>query len=816
MKNNNTISSGAKRGSHAHRRRVLLASAAALFSVPFSAHAAEADTSAQAADTAQDATQLASADDWSSDAIIVTASRRREENVQDVPIAITTLSSEAIERRGDYTLQQVQQQVPSLQVFSFNPRNTNINIRGLGSNVALTNDGLENGVGIYIDNVYFGRVGQSQFDLVDLSQIEILRGPQGTLFGKNTTAGAINISSKLPSFEPEFSGEATIGDYGYHQVRGSVSAPLIGDKLAFRLSVADTHRDGFLYNKARDSKAQDYDNFTIRGQLLAKPTDNLSIRLIGDFSRQKQNHVLSVLAGTFERYDDGTVIPESFAIRTARAGYTPASLNPFDRIGDSDAHYQSNMKGYGVSGEVNWDLGTVALTSVSAYRWWDWDPANDTDATALSVFTKGQQANRQRQFSQELRLASSGKNTVDWVVGGYYFWQIVRGYGAVAYGKDAPNWFLPTTPTAIANAALSGFEADSTTTPETRSYAAFGQASWNISPELSLTAGLRFTHEKKQGSYSQFHVAGADLSQLPTAVAAAAAAIRQAYAPVTSDSVSFSDNSVSGLVTLGYKVTPDALLYATYSRGNKSGGLNLTQLPAGVSAAVDPERVDNYEIGLKSQWLGRTLTFNLAGYWTDIKDYQTAIIEQLPNTVRTIQYIANIPKVRSRGVDVDLAWTPTRLISLSASASYTDAKYAKYTNAPQAPEHLNLGAVQDLSGKQLPGVPKFTYALAADLAQPVGEWQGHPLELYGHADYSHRSSFNTSSSNSRYADIPAYGLVNARIGIRDAEARWDLSLWVKNLTDKNYFQTLSPTAQGSITALIGEPRTIGATLRTKL
>ena len=218
MKNNTIYPISAPRAKL--RRWPLLTGAAMLLGIPAAAHAAAAN-SAEAAQTADTAENTAS-DAWSADAIIVTASRRREENVQDVPIAITTLSADAIERRGDYTLQQVQQQVPSLQVFSFNPRNTNINIRGLGSNVALTNDGLENGVGIYIDNVYFGRVGQSQFDLVDLSQIEILRGPQGTLFGKNTTAGAVNITSRLPSFEPEFSGEATIGDYGYHQVRGSI------------------------------------------------------------------------------------------------------------------------------------------------------------------------------------------------------------------------------------------------------------------------------------------------------------------------------------------------------------------------------------------------------------------------------------------------------------------------------------------------------------------------------------------------------------------------------------------------------------------
>jgi iron complex outermembrane receptor protein len=756
-----------------------------------------------------------SAESGESKDIVVTA-RRRDENAQDVPIALSVVGAETLEATGNFSLGQVQQLVPSLQVFSFNPRNTNVNIRGLGSNVALTNDGLENGVGIYIDNVYYGRVGQSQFDLVDLQQIEVLRGPQGTLFGKNTTAGAINITTRAPSFDPEFSGEATLGDHGYHQLRGSLSAPLIGESVAFRLSIADTHRDGFLTNIYDGSEAQDYDNFTARGQLLIKPSTDISIKLIGDYSSQRQNYVLNVLGNYFGTYDNGAAIPNNFVDRVTRAGYTPLPFKPFDRLGDSDSHYQANMKGYGLSGQLDWDLGGAALTSITAYRWWDWDPANDGDSTSLPVITKAQQANRQRQFSQEVRIASTGARTIDYVVGVYYFWQIIRGYGATAYGAAAANWNLPAVPAAVGDAALNGFQADSTSTPETKSYAAFGQATWNATDALKLTVGLRYTHEKKQGEYHQYHVAGADLSTLPTAIATPAAAIRTLFNPVTDLSTSFTDNSLSGLVNLSYAVAPDVLVYASYSRGNKSGGLNLVALPAGVDPQVRPEKVDAFELGLKSQFLDRRVTLNLAGYWTEISDYQTAITEQVANTVNFRQYIANIPKVRSRGVEADLIYAPTRLISFSAAASYTDATYLDYRNAPQAPENLNLSGIQDLTGERLAGVPEFTYTLGADLAQPVSSWGARDVELYGHADFSHRSSFNTSSSNSRYADVPGYGVLNARIGVRTDDARWDVSVWARNLTDADYFQTLSAGNTGLVTALIGEPRTWGVTLRTKL
>lgn len=774
--------------------------------------AALAVTPARAADDAS----VTAAGDASEDAAIVVTARRREEDAQDVPVAMSVVTASALEQTGSFTLGQVQQLVPSLQVFSFNPRNTNVNIRGLGSNVALTNDGLENGVGFYVDNVYYGRPGQSQFDLIDLQQIEVLRGPQGTLFGKNTTAGAINITTRLPSFDPEFSGEATLGDYGYHQLRASISAPIISDRLAFRLSVADTHRDGFLTNVFNGSKAQDYDNFSIRGQLLAKPTDDLSIRLIGDYSNQQQNFVLNVPAAYFAAYDSGLTIPNNFLQRVARAGYTPLPADPFARRGDSDSHYQSFMKGYGVSGEINWDLGPASLTSVTAYRWWDWDPANDGDSTALPAMTKAQQANRQRQFSQEIRLASNGKHSIDYVVGVYYFWQIIRGYGASAYGSAAPNWFAPAADPIIANAALGGFEADSTSTPETKSYALFGQANWNISDALSLTAGLRYTHEKKKGAFNQFWAAGTDLSSLAPAQATAAAGLRNRFNPITSYSARLNDDSVSGLLTLSWKFAPDALAYASYSRGNKSGGLNLTNLPSGAVPEVRPEQVDNFEIGLKSQLFDRKLTLNGAAYWTEVSDYQTAIT-QFNLVGATVQYISNIPKVRARGVEGDILFAPNDLISFGASAAYTDARYRTYTNAPQAPERdATLAPVQNLSGVQLGGIPKFTYTLTADIAQPLTEWGGRELQIYAHADFSHRSSFNTSSTNSRYAVVPGYGLLNARLGIRADDGLWDLSVWARNLTDTNYYQTLNAQAAGIVTALIGDPRTIGVTLRTKL
>lgn len=789
--------------SYASAASPIVLAAALLSSTP-----AWADENAAAGDSAADT---------EGETIVVTASRRRDENVQDVPVAISVISAAAIEKRGDFTLAQIQQQVPSLQVITFNPRNTNINIRGLGSNVALTNDGLENGVGFYLDDVYYGRVGPAQFDLVDLQGIEVLRGPQGTLFGKNTTAGVINVTSRKPTFDPELSAEASIGSYGFHQVRASASTGVIPDLLAVRLSGAISGNDGFLWNKTTNSRAQNYSNKSIRGQLLFTPDPDLEVRIIGDYARQKQDYVLGIFAAQHTTYADGTAIPNSFAARAARfPGYTLPAFQPFDRVGEADSHYQSNMAGYGVSGEVNWNLGGAALTSITAYRWWDWDPANDGDNTSLPIMTKAQQANRQRQFSQEIRLASRGNRSFDYVIGAYYFWQIVRGYGASRYGSAAALWNLPAVDQTLANAALNGFEANSTSTPETKSIALFGQTDWHITDALTLTTGLRFTHEKKSGAYDQYWVDGQDISGFTAVQQATIRALRSQFSPITSYSTSFTDNSLSGLVTLNWKIAPDVSVYGSYARGNKSGGLNLTTLPAGVDPDVAPEKVDAFELGLKSQFLDRRATFNAAAFWTQIHDYQTAITDQAAGSNVSRQYIANIPKVRSRGIEGELSVAATDHFSFNASATYTDARYVTYTNAPQAIERQDLGAIQDLSGERLPGVSKFAWTVGADFDHPLITLGGREVGLYAHADYAYRSSLNTSPSNSAWAQVPGYGIANARIGLKTDDGLWDFSVWAKNLFDKDYFVSLSAQNTGVVNAQIGDPRTIGATLRTRL
>jgi iron complex outermembrane receptor protein len=743
--------------------------------------------------------------------ILVTA-RRRQERAQDVPISLSTVDDRTLLTTGYSNLTQIANLTPSLTIRGTNARNTYLNIRGLGSN-STQNDGLEIGVGVYVDDVYYGRVGSSQFDLIDLERMEVLRGPQGTLFGKNTTAGAINIATREPSFSPEFRGEISIGENGYRQVRASASNALVPDRLAIRLTASKTEEDGYFHNSYNGKSLGDSDNLSLRGQLLFTPTDRVKIKLIGDYSEQDASGLGSAWVGNLTRYENGAVIANNIIDRTTRLGYAQPNAfgDPYARVTSVNAPTTSSMRSGGVSGKVDVDLDWATVTSITAWRYWNWQPQNDTDGTALDINPIGGTANRQRQFSQEVRLASQGKRAIDYVVGAYYFHQVIHALSEYRLGADYAAWNNPNANRAIANYAYTGFQANSAATPKTDSYALFGQSTWNATDALSVTAGLRFTHEDRQASYDQYTASGNDLSLLSAADRVTAQALRDALYPATSYFRKVSDNALTGQINLSYKIAPDILAFASYARGVKSGGVNVGQLPTGVSGIVEPEKVNAYEVGLKTQFWDRKITANFAGFWTDVKDYQAAIAEQIGTTTSYRRYISNIPGVRSRGFEADIAIAPTTGLRLSASAAYTDTTFKSYPNAQAPVETRNISQTQDLSGEQLVNIPKFVYTLAADYSHPV-QLVGDDA-LYLRADFNHRSSYITDETNSRYARVPGYGVLNARVGLRIDGERWDVSIWARNLLDKKYYNAMTAAATGLITAGIGNPRQLGGTLR---
>lgn len=752
--------------------------------------------------------------------ILVTA-RRRTESVQDVPVAISVLGGAELSAKNALHVQQFYQEVPSLTVYTYNSRSVTVNIRGLGSSTAVANIGLEGGVGLYIDDVYYARVNPAVFNLVDLDRIEVLRGPQGTLFGRNTTAGALSISTRAPSFKTEGSLEASIGNYGYYSTRGSIGGAIVEDKLAGRLTVEATQRGGFLKNVNQANRIHDFNNYTVRGQLLFQPSDDVKVRLIGDLARNSQVCCAALTLGYVTQYDDGTPVPNAFLTRVAQFGYKPVDGDPKDRIIDVDRQRAFRSTQGGLSAQVDWDFGANTLTSISAYRFWNSKPRNDGDFTGLQISLEAGQDDRQRQFSQEIRIASNGERTIDYVAGLYYFYQSYGGVLRVEYGRDAGVFHLaPGTQgltTAERAATLDGAHLQADSVARTNSYAAFGQATWHITDGLSFTGGLRYTRERKSGNFVQQRLSRVDTSGL----SATQLALRNGYLPVVPYyELAKSWNSLGALATISQKLSRDALIYATYSRGEKSGGLNFANLPRDGAgnlltdlAVVAPEKVDSYEIGLKSEFLDRRLTINVAAFLTNVSNLQSTILDATTTPTRT--YIGNVGKVRSKGIEAEIRARPFEGLNLYASGTYNPTKYIDYTNAACPFELLPPGVVRtcDLSGRQLPAAPRYAASAGGDLTLPLSD----RVDGFIGADYSYRSGYYTTYNLSRYSLLDSATLVNMRVGVRSSDGGWQATLWGRNIFNKLIFNQafVDVNPGGRLIGWPADPRTWGATIQRK-
>lgn len=819
------------------RRRVQTSSLTLSFLLAFAATPAAA-TEAAATDDAGAAVSAAAADETAAQVeggsyggeIIVTA-RRRQETAQDVPIAISVVDGEQIDNTGSFNVGRLTQLTPTLQYYSSNPRNTAVNIRGIGAPFGLTNDGIEQGVGIYVDDVYYSRVASSTFDFLDVAQIEVLRGPQGTLYGKNTTAGAINITTNQPTFDFEGKAEVSIGNLGFKQAKAAISGPL-SDTLAARIAVSSTSRRGTIYNVTSDRRVQSQDNIGIRGQLLWQPNDDLSVTLSGDWNKQEAVCCSSVFVRT-----GATQRPLSrqYAALAAAQGYVVPSTNPYDRLTDLDANLNAGNEIGGAALRIKWDVGPGTLTSVTAWRYWDWQPENDRDFTGLPIVTKSQNPSQQDQYTQELRYDYTG-DRFDFVVGGFYYYQRIDTQGTEAHGPASSRWTLnPTSALANNPAVLDGLTAINTQYLKNTSAALFGQVSWKVTDQFTIQPGVRLNYDKKDGFYQRRVFAGDGTPVVFGPTDAITVARLGVFAP-QEISPSFSDWNFSYDLTATYKATPDLLFYATYAKTFKSGGINQNGVPSDAAnnpildaATVKPESVNHYEAGVKAEFLDREVTLNLTAFRTDIKNYQANVNNGQFGVLRG--YLANAGKVRTQGVEFDFSARPSERFRSYVNGAYTDAKYKRFVDAPCPPElsgGTTVGAGQtpaapgvpglspancDISGQRLPGVSKWAFSFGAE-ANAESKLFGQDGQFYLGYDGSYRSSFSSNPSPSAYTWIEGYSLSNFRAGFR-TENGLDIYGWVRNAFDQNYLEQLSvgPGNTGLIVGLPGDPRTWGGTIK---
>ncbi|WP_373278249.1 TonB-dependent receptor [Sphingobium fuliginis] len=526
--------------------------------------------------------------------------------------------------------------------------------------------------------------------------------------------------------------------------------------------------------------------------------------------------------------------------------YAVPSRNPYDRLTDLDSNLNAGNKIGGVSARIKWDVGPGTLTSVTAWRFWDWKPENDRDFTGLSVVSKSQNPSQQDQYSQEFRYNYESQK-IDFVVGLFGFKQRIDTQGTEQQGADASRWSL-TGANAGNPSILQGLTATNTQWLKSTSAALFGQLSWKVTDALTIQSGARLNYDKKSGFYQRVVTTGSGAvinSCAPTATQGNAVLTAQCgvYQPQLSAPSDSAWNFTYDF-NVNYKIAQDILAYATYAKSFKTLGINQNGLPLNSDNTVNyavgtvkPERVNHFEVGLKTQFWDRRATFNLTAFRTEIENFQATVNGGQFGTTRG--YLANADKVRSQGIEADFKVVASDRFTAYANGAYTDAKYVKFCNAPPPPE-LSGGSSTgiavtgrctytgtpgsaatanqvsppfvDISGERLPGVSKWAFSYGAEYNIPV-TLLDKDGQLYLGVDGNYRSHWNSNASPSIYTEVKGYALTNFRAGFRGEG--FDIFGWVRNAFDVNYIENLqvAPGNTGLIAGQPGDPQTWGGTIK---
>ncbi len=822
-------------------------------------------------------------DDAAADAgdVVVTA-RRRTENIRDVPISIQAISGETLERKGTIDLQSIVDQTPGLNTTGGNPRNFSVTIRGIGY-APTAADGLDNAIGVYFDGVYQARPGQVLQDLVDVQSFEVLRGPQGTLFGRNAAAGALNITFNKPSFTSSQSVELSYGRYDFAQAKVILTGP-ISDTVAFRTVAFGTRADGWIDTPLRpdfrasalqkgiyaptatnEATTAGTGRWGVRQQLLLD-AGPLKVNVAGDLNIERDSSSgFSSGGGIVELFGPGNWGINTTAAQQARVTNARTALARLADFGGvqnwmpqvdartsiTNSYNQMRTTNAGISVTTDYDFGWAGLTSITAWRRWSFDPPQDSDNSPIDIY-QNMAISHSDQFSQELRLASSGRKTIDWQVGAFFYYSrlkdhyVVHQFGADvipwynAYNTVAGNAFTPI-PLSF-RAQLTGAQIIEDTTVENRTAAAYGQATWHATDALDLTGGLRYTYDRKNGS------SPVDTSRMPPALPAGISnaqllAFYNAIDAVQRNAgraytlpgyptavaatgypldIATSNDNLSGTASVSYKVTPDVTTYVTYATGFQAGGLDLNNRALNpLAPAVQPTTTTNIEAGLKAALLDGHVTLSLAAYQEKLKGFQTSISFILPDGTPQ-RGATNVGDIRARGVEWSVAANFGRGIRLTFDGNYNDAVYTRAPSLP-APAELSYNGVAniDAAGQRAPYAPKWALSVTPSWDLRLGARS----ELYSYAQYSFTTSYGTGVTQSLYTQVPSQSNLNLRAGLRWEDGRYDVSLFANNATDERNIisQALLAAPSGAgVTAYLGrtvtynQPARYGVTLRTKL
>ncbi|QNQ10601.1 TonB-dependent receptor [Sphingomonas alpina] len=757
---------------------------------------------------------------------ITVVARKRSENVQTVPIAITVISSAELTRQNLVNFTNFQVKFPAFSVYLTNPKQLNLGIRGIGNN-GFNTDGIDGSVGIFVDGVYTGRQGMVSSDFNDIADVELLRGPQGTLFGKNTTAGAVIINTLKPSFKFGATAEATVGNEGFYQFKGSVTGPLIDDKLAVRLSGFYSDKDGNYPNVYNGKKQNGRQGQGLRGQLLATPTDNLSIRLIATYGRQSFPSISPVILSIYN--------PAALQKRMADAGYTLLTSNAKDRKINIDSPLTAQTDLFSTSGEINLGLGSAGdLTSITAYERWSCFTNNDNDYTQLDALSDYGSCNKERQFSQELRWSTPSDKPIVATLGGFLSRQRLQVDSRVRFGSQYNIWAANPSAAQFPTiggktwaqgayaAALTGAGFRSQAVFHTDTDALFGNVTWHPDADrrVAIDIGLRQTWERRSQLYDG--VVASNPGNLTTAQLRALSP-SGANAQLGHVDTSLKDSSLSGELGVNFKVNSALMVFGKYVRGNKSAGFNLlpynssnpdsgvaSAIALGAGQTVKGEKADDVEAGIKSEWFDRHLLINVTAFLTKVQNYQANQAVGVGNTA--LKFLANVGSLTSQGVEVEGEAWPLEGLHLKGFVAYNDAVYSSFRNSVCPGQSTALTC--DLTGRQVAWAPKWTTDLTADYTHAISS----DVTGYALVDINWRSKQNTTITLDPSAEIQGYALTSFRAGVQLLDRKLDLQLWVENAFNKSYYINLLgyTKSTGIIQGYPGNPRTFGATVRVTL
>lgn len=698
--------------------------------------------------------------------IIVTA-QRRAQKLQEVPISVSAFDNTAIREAGFTNSLSIGDQVPNLEIKTFGGV-PNIFIRGVGNNDF--NASSIGPISIYRDDVVVASTGSQIFSLFDLDRIEVVRGPQGTLFGKNTTGGAIQFFSKLPGDQFEANGRIGYGRFDLFEGEGAASMPL-SDTLSMRIAGLVRRRDGEKTNLFTGDDVINLDEAAARAILRWRPSGDTDIRLTIGRGRDRSDYLENKPVGTINGAD--------------LFGYSDPFPND-SKLLNFNGQSRNHSDNLFINFNASHDIGDITLKWITGYDKSKVDNRVDVDGGPLRI-DEIAFLSRAKQFTQELQFAYDS-GPLNLILGAYYFHEKLHAdsdadlLGELTFAQGA----LPLLTRA---------------TRKNDAYAIFGQGTYDLLPTLRLTVGGRYTIDKVRVSHKADLVPGFFDRDIPDGAPVA-------LVPFARLGDTF--KSFSWRISADYDLAPDVLAYASVDRGFKAGGFNIGLITSVAERTqVDPEYLTSYEIGLKSTLFDRKLRLNLSAFYYDYTDLQVlSVNRQAGSTVPTLG-LDNAADATIKGIEIEATAVPTDWLDLGFNMGVLDAKYRNYTSGAIDPA---TGQPRDFSGNRLPGAPKLTVSTYGQVTIPVGRFQTRWRAEY---NYTGKKYYNNAQSD-LISSGSGYGLINLRATLADPDKGWELAAWGRNVTGKAYIVDATDTSGfGFVPRYYGERATYGVELSFK-